>query len=335
MSLGGVETMTTSQDSITRVTYGYLRWLMILLPAMLFVVTAVTAWQQGELEPSISAYYGGPVRDVFVGVMIATAACMVAYQGTSLLEDYALNGAGFYAVFVALVPTNLDETMSQLRANPTPDGVTPDDYVAFLRTALTTVLALCVLLVIVELSHSQRLAGLWNSHPLNKAFLGGTSIALALFLWLAMSQLWLPNAGDVTMNGIANPFGSNRLRIHDLAAILLIAALAVVVFTHAFPKVVANLEKGQPPPTQDPKARMTSMVIFIAMVVGPFAAIVVHRFAPDHTVIFLEWWEIFFFSLFWAVETSRVSKLSPSGAPLTGGHANVGNVEPSLHEQDA
>ena len=44
-----------------------------------------------------------------VGALFAIAACLVAYQGVGLLEDYALNGAGFYAVFVALVPTGFQE----------------------------------------------------------------------------------------------------------------------------------------------------------------------------------------------------------------------------------
>ena len=64
---------------ISRLTYGSLRWLMICLPTWLFLVTTITAVQQRELEPSISAYYGGPVRDVFVGTLVAMAACLVAY----------------------------------------------------------------------------------------------------------------------------------------------------------------------------------------------------------------------------------------------------------------
>jgi hypothetical protein len=108
---------------IARITYAYVRWLLICLPTLLFVVTIVTASQQGELERSISAYYGGPVRDIFVGALFAIAACLVAYQGVGLLEDYALNGAGFYAVFVALVPTGFGELMDELQRNPTPDGL--------------------------------------------------------------------------------------------------------------------------------------------------------------------------------------------------------------------
>lgn len=46
------------QTVVARVTYRYLRWLMVLLPAVLFVVTMLTAIQQGKLEHSISAYYG-------------------------------------------------------------------------------------------------------------------------------------------------------------------------------------------------------------------------------------------------------------------------------------
>lgn len=108
---------------ITRTTYDYLRWLLILIPALLFVVTIVTALQQGELERSISAYYGGPVRDIFVGTLFAIAACLIAYQGVGLLEDYALNGAGVYAVFVALVPTGFAGLMNELRQTRSPAGL--------------------------------------------------------------------------------------------------------------------------------------------------------------------------------------------------------------------
>src|SRR5690349_22941893 len=89
---------------ITGTTHRYVRWMMILLPLLLLVVSVLTGLKKGEFETSISAYYGGPVRDILVGTLVGTAACLVAYQGVGLLEDYALNGAGFYAVFVALLP---------------------------------------------------------------------------------------------------------------------------------------------------------------------------------------------------------------------------------------
>jgi hypothetical protein len=32
-------------------------------------------------------------------------------------------------------------------------------------------------------------------------------------------------------------------------------------------------------------------------------------FAPDHVVIFIEWWEIALFAVFWGLETRRVARL--------------------------
>ena len=137
---------------ITRITYAYVRWLLICLPILLFVVTALTAWQQGELERSISAYYGGPVRDIFVGALFAIAACLVAYQGVGLLEDYALNGAGFYAVFVALVPTGFGELMDELQRTRLRMGSRRRTMSGSLRIALTSVLVLCLVLVVREVA---------------------------------------------------------------------------------------------------------------------------------------------------------------------------------------
>lgn len=306
-------TVPDEQAEVARITYRYLRWLMVLLPAVLLVVTGSTAWRQNELESSISAYYGGPVRDVFVGVMIGTAACMVAYQGVSLLEDYALNGAGFYAVFVALVPTNLDETLSALRANPTPDGVTPADYISFLRSALTTVLVLCAFLVGGELRKSKRVTKLWQSGTLNKVFVMGTGAVLLWFLARAMVQLWGPDPDDVTMDGITlGPFGFGPwpLRIHDLAAIFLIASLAVVVASHAWPKLAATQEGDQSENGSDLEVSFLYVSIFVAMLVlGPVFAWVFNGVYPDHGIIFLEWWEIGLFSVFWFLETRRIGKM--------------------------
>src|SRR5215213_9570208 len=194
---------------VARITYAYVRWLLICLPTLLFVVTIVTALQQGELERSISAYDGGPVRDIFVGALFAIAACLVAYQGVGLLEDYALNGAGFYAVFVALVPTGFGGLMDELQGNPTPDGVTPADHVWFLRIALTSVLVLCLVLVVREVA-TGNLRQLFTvdvgsrlANRVNRWFLLLTALVLAGFLTLAMWQLWSGPAAAVRMEGIA------------------------------------------------------------------------------------------------------------------------------------
>jgi hypothetical protein len=64
------------------------------------------------LEPSISQYYhtkglisSFTTRDLFVGGLFAASACLYLYKGYSTKENVALNLAGVFAVFVAVLPT--------------------------------------------------------------------------------------------------------------------------------------------------------------------------------------------------------------------------------------
>src|SRR5699024_523639 len=98
----------------------------------------------GIIETSISAYYLGPIRDVFVGVMMAIAACLVAYRGSSPLEDFSLDVAGVCAIFVALVPTDLGLTLAVL------DPPQRVELVASLRASTVAVLVVSALFVLVE-----------------------------------------------------------------------------------------------------------------------------------------------------------------------------------------
>ncbi|MGO0578046.1 hypothetical protein [Ornithinimicrobium panacihumi] len=294
------------QERVLSLTYDNLRWLLVLLPAFLFLVTTLTAVLEGGLETSISAYYGGPVRDVFVGVLIAVAVCLVAYQGSTVLEDYNLNGAGFYAAFVALVPTGLEGILADLREGLvlSPDGVTPEQYVWSLRISLTLVLVLCAGLLVHELRTTERMRRLVRGNRLNLAFVAATGGTLMAFLALSMWQLWTPPAGEVTLEGLR--IAGRQVRIHDLAAIFLISALVVAVASHAWPQLTARQESRRVRPL-DMAVRRRYQVIVGLMLVGPLVAWGLARvFAPGHLVIFLEWWEILLFCAFWALETRRI-----------------------------
>ena len=74
----------------------------------------------------------------------------------------------------------------------------------------------------------------------NRSFLLLTAVLLVGFLALAMWQLWLRPAAEVRMEGIA--LGPVQLSIHDLAAILMIASLAVAVLTNTWPFYVWRLK---------------------------------------------------------------------------------------------
>lgn len=300
------------QEAVLRLTYDGLRWLLVLLPAFLFLATTLTALQQGSLETSISAYYGGPVRDVFVGVLIAVAACLVAYQGSTVLEDYNLNGAGFYAAFVALVPAGLERILADLRHGLvlSPDGVSPAQYVWSLRFSLTLVLVLCALLLVQELRGTERVRRLVSVNRLNQFFVLATGGVLLGFLALVMWQLWVPPADEVTLEGIR--VLGQQIRIHDLAAIFMICALVVAVASHAFPRLTARQESRTVRPV-DVAVRRSYQVIVVLMLLGPLGAWGLARlFAPGHLVIFLEWWEILLFCAFWTLETRRIVRARQS-----------------------
>ncbi len=246
-----------------RATYLYVRWMLALLPAVLFVVTVASSGIRQDLPGSISAYYGSPVRDVFVGVMVAVAVCLVAYQGDTPLEDYNFNGGGFYAACVALIPTTY--------------AVGSVDDVWSLRCSVTVVALLAAVLLAREWA-TGKLAQLWEQPSRVRWFIGVTFATLIAFLAMTLWQLWTPPAESVTLDGLTGL--GIPLRVHDLAAILLICALAVSV-----------LMAGE-------------RVIFGAMVVGPLAAWGLSAaFAPGHFVILLEWWEIVCFCVFWVRAT--------------------------------
>lgn len=286
-------------------TYRNLRWLLVLLPAVLFVVSVGMALVQGHLETSISAYHGGPVRDVFVGVLIAVAVCLVAYQAPTAMEDYNLNGAAFYAVVVALVPAGIEDVLAELRTGTvlSPQGVGPGDFVWTLRVSLTVVVLLALWLVVSELRRRERMRSLLAGDRVSLVFVLVTGGTLVAFLALAMWQLWVPSVDDVRLEGL--DLGVVQLRIHDLAAIFLICALAVAVWAHAWPRAAAR--RSRESVSDRELADLTGYrVIFVLMLLGPLVAWVSARLvAPGHFVIFLEWWEIALFCLFWVLETRR------------------------------
>lgn len=88
-------------------TYFTLRFtiavIALILPAALIFWTLVDP--DLRLLNSMSAYYYGPTRNIFVGALIATGVCLICYKGFSTGEDWLLNLAGILAVMVALFPT--------------------------------------------------------------------------------------------------------------------------------------------------------------------------------------------------------------------------------------
>lgn len=98
------ETVLLEMTTGYRLTYRYLRWVMVaaLVTLLLSVImqSVLSCWLG-----SVSAYYYTPARTVFVGSLIAFGSALIAYQGRARVEDVALNFSGYMAIVVALVPT--------------------------------------------------------------------------------------------------------------------------------------------------------------------------------------------------------------------------------------
>jgi len=123
-------------DSYLR-TYTYLRTIMVaLLLALGAAVIFQTYHQRWDPLASVSAYYYTPAQAIFVGVLIALAACMIALKGTNLVEDVFLDLGGMFAAVVAIVPTSRGKDFETalracrqagqlLTAKASPDGNCP------------------------------------------------------------------------------------------------------------------------------------------------------------------------------------------------------------------
>ncbi|WP_104182129.1 hypothetical protein [Arthrobacter sp. B0490] len=329
---GAEATGVVSQDDFEDLplTYDVLRWMMIGLPALLLTVTVFHALRTGSFEGSISAYYGGPVRDVFVGVIIATAACMVAYRGWFALEDFALNVAGFFAVFVALVPDGLGTIMGDLRDREaalvalTADSAlagelaaelenarpafTAEEYGWSLRVALTAVLLLCGWLVWNELRQSRRTVDLLVRGGWSRRTVIGTAVVALCFVILTYWQLWLIGpAREVSLPGVA--LGLLHVEVHDIAAILMIASLLVVVASHGWPEPAARADPRRSVQPADHDFRHAYRIIFGLMSFGGACVLGLGwMFVRQHVVLMVEWYEILLFCWFWFLETRRVSR---------------------------
>lgn len=307
-------------------TYETLRWLMVALAGMLLAVTVGTAVWTGHLPGSISDYYGGPVRDVFVGVLFAVAACLVAYRGSTPLEDFALNGAGFYALFVALLPTTLEKSLTPPES-PLPDSISADEIKKYLMVTYAAVVLLLVALAVLETKIASR-KKLTDTGGGSKAFVVAAVTVLVLFVIGAGVAVFTGHPADhFTFN--SNVWSG--LRLHDYAAFLLIASLAVAVWTHAIsgdesnqsrlpdslrwptsgPKAAWEPEKQLTlePTSTTPQFTLFYRTILILMTGGAVIVwLVSAKLWPEHTILILEWFEIILFMAFWIAETRREGK---------------------------
>ena len=272
------------ESDVAHATYRHLRMMLVALPVLLLVTSALAALVLRTVEGSISAYYLGPFRDVFVGAMVGTAVCLVAYRGGPL-EDYALNLSGFYAVLVAFVPTGLADTLAELGPRERAE------LVDSLRVSIAAVVVVAAVFLLVEWRTGQ-----WPGPELRRnrltrfLFRGSTLLGIAFLALLA----WRVVEGD--------DFGG----VHLAATFLLMGGLVTAVASHGWPTVTGD----------DPAATHTGRyrLIAVLMVAGLPLLLVLRAARFEYAVIVTEWWEIGLFTTFWVMETVRTWTPRPAAS---------------------
>jgi hypothetical protein len=80
-------TVTPRQSDTWVKSYRYLRLTMVGLLLALAAAVVYQTYRQGFFLASVSAYYYSPAQAVFVGALIGTGACMIALEGTNVVES--------------------------------------------------------------------------------------------------------------------------------------------------------------------------------------------------------------------------------------------------------
>lgn len=292
-------------DDVARETYRTLRLMLVTLPVLLLVGSLLILLTTGEVETSISAYYFGPIRDIFVGAMVGIAVCLVVYRGSSAFEDHILNVAGFYAVFVALVPADLSKTIEELGAEtPVSDALQEEPSVGSLDVAAATVQELSVEPLRIS-AGAALLVALMFVYVLRRARrFPAPEVAAEPRAHVAF---WVVNALGVAFAGLVAwrvVEGAAFDWVHSGAAVLLIVSLAIAVASHLWPGFFGAEDHPSYRSTaiRGLTYRSAYAVILVLMVAG---AGVVALVAGEYRVIAVEWLEVALFAVFWVLETAR------------------------------
>jgi hypothetical protein len=285
----GSELELKSEDA--RKTYRYLRIGIIGAVVLLAVSIAIERSKVNCYQTSISAYYYTPARAIFVGSMIAVGLALIVYKGRGVLEDTCLNFAGMLAPVVAVAPTTDAGTCWSVEPIPRPikpDGslaawvvhnINNNFYALLIAGGIGLVVAV-ILVIVVEFRHSKDPVKSLKA-PVEKVA-RGTWASLAVTALLLLLGWWL----------IEN-WSDFYTRAHGFAAVIFFFFLGLAIAFNA----AAHWRK-------ETGLFWVYAGVVVLMLLG-FILIPSLRVGGDHTVFWLEAWEILMFLAYWIVQTAE------------------------------
>ena len=104
-------------------TYLNLRVGMAAMALLLPLLLMAGSWLSTNVvfQSSISAFYHTPMRNLFVGLLVAVGSFLYLYKGFSNEENIALNFAGVFSIGVAFLPTGISKEVCDPEAIPKMD----------------------------------------------------------------------------------------------------------------------------------------------------------------------------------------------------------------------
>jgi hypothetical protein len=281
-------------------TYRYVRIVVVLPAVWLIVAILVTSIAHPPVNDSISDYYGGPIRDIFVGGLMACGICMVAYKGRSKLEDWALNFAGANAFLVALVPNSFTDLLKEAQAaetTSTPPPVSSHDLVTNLRVSVFLYLGVVLAFVLIDRYLVKRWTGF---HVREQTMPANALIAVS---WVGEALLVVAVVALVA--DYRTILGASVFTIvHFAAAGLLVVNLSFAAASCAFDGLYKSGKAPLGP------HRILKTVTF-AMLLGIVGGGICILCGVDYSILVTELWEIVFFLIFWISATSIEWTLPP------------------------
>lgn len=271
-----------------RKTHLYLRIGIMGALVLLTISIALEATKVDCIQTSISAYYYTPVRAIFVGVLFAIGLALIVYKGRGPIEDAALNVAGMLAPLVAVAPTTDVGKCWSVVPNPLPvepDGSLANWVVTNIENNFTALLVAGAAGFIVAVALAIVTASLANRTVQETV---RSTIDFATRVSLAVTAVVLVVAGL-----LSEYWSDFNTQAHGWAAVLLFASLILAIAARAFSHR-----------RQNERVWTVYAGVAMAMVLGA-AVIVLTRMFEEHTVFYLEAWEIALFASYWIAQTVR------------------------------
>ena len=269
------------------ITYRYLRMSLVAVLVMLFAGVILQTIADHAWQPSISDYYWTPVRNVFVGALVALGTGMVVLKPDSELEDVALNIAGILAPVVAFVPTPEAGTCNALPGGgftpPTPEtvaGIGNNIQALFIAGAAALLLLGLSRFVPEKVVFPELTPGAKLGRRLG-------FVAIAAIFGYAVIWYLVDNEGF-------------QCQAHLRAAFTLFGFIIVVVLVNAIGK---TRNPGVRHPANLPAWLNIYTGIFVAMILGLLAAGILYLADWGYWVLFAEAVELGLFLFFWIVQT--------------------------------